>query len=186
MKSAILSLLGTALIGAECMTAVAQTNEVAQTNDVRGQLSAKDFRFAKAAARGGQMEVTLGQLAAQNGQDQSVRDFGTKMVQDHQAANQQLMQLLSQKGASVSTEPGWMGEHMVSHFQGLKGADFDKAYIKDMVKDHEKDIKEFQKEADSGEDADLKNFASKTLPTLQDHLRMANDAQTKLASAAVK
>jgi len=158
----------------------------AQTNDTQGQLSSKDFKFVKAAVQGGKMEVTLGQLATQNAQDPAVRDFGTKMVQDHQAANQELTQIIAQKGATVSDAPGWMDEKMISHLQGLKGTDFDKAYMKHMVSDHKDDIKEFQKEADNGDDADVKNFASKTLPTLQEHLRMAQETQAKLSSSASK
>jgi putative membrane protein len=158
----------------------------AQTNDIQGQLSKTNFKFVKAAVHGGKMEVALGQIAVQNAQDPAVREFASKMVQDHQAANQQLAQLISQKGAAVSDSPGWMDEKMTSHLQGLKGSEFDRAYMKRMVNDHEKTIKEFQKEADDGEDADIKNFASKTLPTLQEHLRMAQDTQAKLGSSASK
>ena len=80
----------------------------------------------------------------------------------------------------------WMDEKMISHLQELKGTEFDTAYMKHMVKDHKEDIAEFQKEAENGDDADIKNFASKTLPTLQEHLRMAQDTQAKLNSTASK
>jgi putative membrane protein len=161
-------------------------NTNSTTSNHRGSLSERDYRFVKEATVGGQMEVTLGQLAQQNAQDQAVRDFGARMVRDHQAADQELAQIISQKNAGVSDEPGMMAAHMIKHLQGLKGTEFDTAYIKHMVAEHKKDIKEFQKEAENGEDADVKNFASKTLPTLQDHLRMAEDAQTKLSSSASK
>src|SRR5690242_8376207 len=64
----------------------------------RGQLSAQDDKSVTDAAQGGMMEVTLGQLATQKATDPAVRDFGQRMVQDHQKADQQLMQLVSQKG----------------------------------------------------------------------------------------
>jgi putative membrane protein len=66
---------------------------------------------------------------------------------------------------------------------GLSGADFDKTYMQAMVKDHQKDINEFQKEANNGSNADLKAFAAQTLPTLQEHLRMAQEAQTTAMSS---
>jgi len=167
-------------------TVIVCSRGIAQTNDLQGQLSSKDFKFVKAAVEGGKMEVTLGQIASQNAQDPAVREFGAKMVQDHQAANQELIQVITQKGATVTGTPGWLDERTISHLQGLKGTEFDKAYMKDMVSDHRDDIKEFQKEADNGDDPDVKNFASKTLATLQEHLRMALDTQAKLSSSASK
>lgn len=180
MKLTFLTLLTMAFLAAGI------SNMNAQTNDNPGQLPAKDFKFVKEAVVAGKMEITLGQAAAQNAQDQAVRDFGAKMVQDHQAASQQLAQIIAQKGATVTDEPGWMDSKIISHLQELKGADFDRSYMKRMVSDHKEVIKEFQKETENGEDADVKNFADKTLPTLQEHLRMAQDTQTKLSSSAAR
>lgn len=143
--------------------------------DDRGQMSNRDFKFLKAAMKGGKMEVMLGQIAVQNAQDSRVRDFGQKMVQDHQAANQKLMDLAARKGVSISDEPGWWDRQMMNHLQKTRGEKFDASYMKAMVKDHEKDVKEFQKEADQGEDADVRNFAGDTLPTLQEHWNMARE-----------
>jgi putative membrane protein len=168
------------------MLAVGSNTTIAQTNDNQGQLSLRDFKFVKSAAQGGRMEVTLGQVAVQNGQDQAVRDFGTKMIQDHAAVNQKLIQLISLKGATVSDAPGWMDEKAISHLQGLKGSEFDRAYMKRMVADHKDTIKEFQKAAANADDADIKAFASNTLPTLQEHLRMAQDTQARLSTSASK
>lgn len=181
MKALFLTGLIVFMLGAGARTADAQT-----TNDNRGSLSEKDFKFVKAADEGGKMEVTLGQVAMQNAQDPSVRDFGSRMVRDHQAADQQLEQIIAQKGASVADEPGMWDEHVIKHLQNLQGSDFDKSYIKRMVSEHKKDIKEFQKEADDGEDGDVKNFASKTLPTLQEHLRLAQEAEAKITASASK
>ena len=108
------------------------------------------------------------------------------MARDHQAADQELSRIISQKSASVSDESGMMDAHMIKHLQNLKGADFDAAYIKHMVRDHKQTIREFQKEADNGDDAVLRNFASKTLTTLREHLRLAQDVESKLSSSALK
>jgi putative membrane protein len=144
----------------------------------RGQLSAGDYKFVTDATHGGMMEVTLGQMAAQKATDPAVRDFGKRMVQDHQKADQQLMQLVSQKGATLPTDT--TGEHkgMVGHLKNLSGADFDKAYMSHMVTDHKKDVKEFQNEAKKAQDPDVRAFASQTLPVLEEHLHLAQTVQS--------
>lgn len=174
------------ILGIFLVACAGEANAQMTNDNSRGTLSEKDFKFVKAAAQGGQAEVILGQIAEQNAQDPSVRDFGLKMASDHQAADQELSRIISQKSASVSDESGMMDAHMIKHLQNLKGADFDTAYIKHMVRDHKQTIREFQKEADNGDDADLRNFASKTLPTLQEHLRQAQDVESKLSSSALK
>lgn len=185
MKSILLPTMAV-LLAIGTVNAFAQTNENqgVTTPNNQGQLSSTDYRFAKDAMRGGAMEVALGQVAAENGQDPSVRSFGNKMVQDHQAANQKLAQVISQKGATVSDTTSWLDKREINHLQGLKGAEFDAAYMKRTVKDHQETIKLFEKQIASGDDADIKSFASKTLPTLQEHLRMALDTQAKLGTSA--
>jgi putative membrane protein len=147
----------------------------------QGQLSAGDYKFVTEAAQGGRMEVELGRLAMQKGLDAAVRDFGKRMVQDHQKANQELTQLAMQKGAALPTALSKKEDDKIEHFKTLSGADFDKAYIKDMVDDHQTDIKEFQKESDKADDTDLKAWVVKTLPVLQEHLKMAQNVEAVVA-----
>jgi len=97
------------------------------------------------------------------------------MVTDHSKANDDLKALSSKKGMTPPSGLDGASQATKDKLSRLNGADFDHAYMQDMVKDHQKDIAEFQKEADHGSDPDVKAFASKTLPTLQDHLRMAQD-----------
>jgi len=107
------------------------------------------------------MEVEWGKLAAQNGQSADVKNFGNRMITDHSKANNELMNLAKEEGVSLpaAKPPGkWKS---------------DKDYINMMVKDHEKAVQLFTTEANEGRDADIKAFASKTLPTLQEHLQMA-------------
>ena len=154
----------------------------ADSDGNRGQLSMRDFKFATDAAQGGQMEVTLGQLAAQKANDPGVRDFGQRMVTDHQKANTELKQIITQKGATLPTDAS-KEEKMVEYLRTLSGMEFDKAYVKHMAKDHKKDVKEFQKQAEKGDDADLKGFAAKTLPILQEHLRLVENLDTTINGA---
>ncbi|HZZ95042.1 MAG TPA: DUF4142 domain-containing protein [Usitatibacter sp.] len=141
------------------------------------QLDHSDRKFLENAAKDGLAEVELGQLASQRAESAEVKQFGQRMVQDHGKANDQLKQLASSKGVDVPTETDKSHQKKMEKLQKLQGAQFDKQYMDDMVKDHKKDVKEFQKEAKSAKDPDVKNFAAQTAPTLQEHLQMAEAAQ---------
>lgn len=132
-----------------------------------------DHAFIMKAAEGGLAEVQLGQLAQQNAQSQDVKDFGQRMVTDHTKANDDLKQVAQQEGITVPTELKGHEKAEYDRLSKLHGDAFDKAYSKLMVTDHKKDVAEFQREANSGSDPQVKSFASQTLPTLQEHLQMA-------------
>jgi putative membrane protein len=148
------------------------------------KLSGMDHKFVMEAAVGGMEEVQLGQLAAQKASDPSVKNFGQHMVDDHSKANSQLMQIASQKGITPPTTLPADKQKDMDKLNGLSGAAFDKAYIDMMVKDHKKDVAEFQKQAKNGKDADLKSFAASTLPTLQDHLKMVQGIQSTMTKTS--
>lgn len=142
------------------------------TSATGGNLSSADRKFVEKAAIGGMTEVKMGQLAQEKGTSQAVKDFGAKMVTDHTKANEELTKVAAAKGVTV---PGTIDQSHRSDIDKLakkSGADFDKAYVKDMVSDHKTDVSDFQKEAKSGKDSDIQAFAGKTLPTLQEHLQM--------------
>jgi putative membrane protein len=151
-------------------------------------LASSDRKFVMEAGMGGMEEVTLGRLATDHAASAEVKQFGQRMVDDHTKAGDQLMQVATQKGITLPTALDAKHQSDVDKLSKLSGADFDRAYMSMMVKDHKKDVKEFQEEANKGQDADVKGFASTTLPTLQDHLRMAEDingrTSAKSASAA--
>jgi len=138
-----------------------------------GNMASQDHNFLMDAAMGGLMEVELGRLAAQQGASDAVKQFGQRMVDDHSKANAELMSLASSKGMTLPTELDEKHRQHVTKLSSLSGAEFDRAYGKMMASDHNKDVSEFEKESTRGTDADLKAFASKTLPTLQEHLQMA-------------
>lgn len=140
-----------------------------------------DHSFAMKAAQGGMAEVELGKLATEKGQNQQVKAFGQRMVDDHTKANDDLKSIAANKSINLPTSLDAKDQSTKDRLSKLSGAEFDKAYMRDMVNDHEKDVAEFRKEADHGQDPDLKAFAHKTLPVLEEHLRMAKEAD-----AAVK
>jgi putative membrane protein len=140
----------------------------------------KDSKFVQEASAGGQMEVRMGQLAVQNGQSQDVKNLGQRLVDDHKKANQELQSLAQKKNISLSSDEHGKHQKMVDKLQGKSGADFDKAFVTMAVKDHKKDIAKFEKCSNDVNDPDLKAFIDKTLPTLREHLKMAQDAARNL------
>ena len=146
-------------------------NNAAPTSGTSNKLplTAADSTFAMEAAAGGMMEVEAGTLAQQNAQSERVKAFGAMMVRDHQAANQELMSLASGRGMTAPTTLPAKHQKMVDGMRNMKGKAFDNHYMAMMVSDHQKDVANYQKQATSGGDAELKAFAAKTLPVLQMH-----------------
>jgi putative membrane protein len=132
-----------------------------------------DAAFVREAATGGLAEVELGRLATQKAQSADVKQFGQRMVDDHSRANDQLKPIAQQKGVQVPTALTGKEKALYDRLSKLSGEAFDRAYMKAMVDDHKKDVDAFRHESTSGKDPDVKQFASQTLPTLEDHLRMA-------------
>ena len=144
--------------------ALAQESSAAKSSS----LSAKDKTFMKKAAKGGTMEVAMGKMATQSAQSDDVKSFGKRMIIDHSKANDELKSIAAKKGVKLpSKEPSekWSS---------------DKAYMDMMVKDHEKDLAEFQEEASTGTDPDVKKFAEDTAKVVQEHLDLAKQTQSKL------
>jgi putative membrane protein len=134
-----------------------------------------DAHFAKEAAQGGMAEVKLGQLAQEKGANDSVKSFGERMVDDHSKAGDKLKEVTSRENIALPTDISAKDQATYDRLSKLDGAAFDRAYARDMVKDHKTDVAAFQKEANTGRDDSLKGFASETLPTLQDHLKQAEE-----------
>lgn len=158
------------------LTAVAVLMAVAlvQAAD-KGKLSDDDHKFVMSAAHGGMLEVQLGEVAEKNASHADVKAFGKHMVTDHSKANDQLKQLAKAKEVVLADKLPKRQQETYDKLSKLTGKEFDKEYMKLMVEDHRRDIEEFEKEAKSGKDADLKAFANNTLPTLRDHLKMAKE-----------
>jgi putative membrane protein len=149
-------------------------------------VAAADKTFVEKAAVGGMAEVQMGKMAQQKGSSDQVKQFGSRMVDDHSKANDELKQIASSKGITLPTDLDAKHKSKMDKMQKLSGAQFDRAYMDDMVADHKEDVADFKKQANSGKDSDLKAFAAKTLPTLEDHLKMAQstDAAVKGSKSA--
>jgi putative membrane protein len=140
-----------------------------------------DTEFAVAAADGGMLEVQLGEVALKNASSPEVKKFAQQMIDDHGKAGTELKELASSKNISL---PGMLSEKNQKKIDDLSkktGKEFDEDYVDFMVKDHKDDIDAFEKEAEKGNDADLKAWASGKLPTLKHHLHMAEQADSILS-----
>jgi len=139
-----------------------------------------DAKFAVTAANGGLLEVQLGKLAKTKATSPQVLEFASMMVDDHSAANKELMDLAGKKVITLPAILDNKTQKEYNDFEKMGKKDFDKAYMDYMVKDHKEDIDEFKKEAENGKDSELKAFANKTIPVLQHHLEMAEKANSAL------
>ncbi len=156
-----------AIIGAISLAGTVEAADTTPTG-TGSSLGEKDKTFMKKAAKGGMMEVAMGQVAEQKAQREDVKSFGKRMVTDHGKANDELKSIASKKGVQLPSK-----EHTARWTS-------DKAYIDMMVKDHEKDLAEFKEEANSGSDPDVKKFADDTAKVIQEHLDLAKETQGKL------
>lgn len=144
------------------------------------KLSMGDAKFVRDAAESSMAEIQLGQMAAQKASNADVKAFGQRMVADHTQATSQLAPIASQKGVTLPTDVSAMHKHAANQLSKLSGAEFDRAFMDQMVMDHQKVVAEFQRVSKGAKDSDVKSFASANLPTMQDHLQMAQQLDAKV------
>jgi putative membrane protein len=179
-------LASAALIGLMAQPALAQDKTTTQERPAAAtqQLAQEDLDFATKAAQGGLKEVRFGELAQQQAMRDEVKQFGQRMVNDHGKANDQLKQIAQNKGLELPQQLSNEDQETYAELQQKSGDDFDRAYTDEMVSDHEEDIDEFLGYVDEGKDPDLTSFAAQTLPTLQEHLRLAQQTEEQVTAAA--
>jgi putative membrane protein len=171
MKMQLLS--GITILSLAGFTAMAQknsANRVTPSNDT----------FMRKAAEGGLAEVELGKLAQTHASSDAVKNFGMRMVNDHTRINAQLNSIAAQENVALPTKLDSKDQAALDRLSMLNGPQFDRVYMANMVRDHRTDIAEFQREANDGTDPAMKQFASSNLPTLEDHLRQAEDTRKQV------
>lgn len=166
----------TAVIAITDSTKVNDSANVANNNIQ--SMNAQDKQFADDAAKGGLMEVMMGDLAQTNASDAKVKELGQMMKNDHSKANDELKSWASTIGYTLPTSLDADKQKKYDDLKAKTGADFDRAYTDLMVSDHKEDIEKFKKETAEGSEAALKAFASKTLPTLEHHLTMSQETKS--------
>jgi len=150
----------------------------------KGELEHEDKqkKFVQKALMSGQMEVRMGELGQQKGQSQDVKNLGQTLVRDHTQANQQLQQIAQSLNVSTTEHEGELAEKHKKHQQHLadlqskSGAEFDKEFVRMAIKGHKKNIAAFEECQSELKDSQLTSFIQQTLPTLRQHLQMAQAA----------
>ena len=160
-------------------TNVGNANSSAASNAV----SSGDRDFMTKAAIGGMEEVELGRMAAQKAASNDVKQFGQRMVDDHSKAGNELKSLAAQKNVTLPTALDQQHQADVDKLSKLSGAAFDREYMGMMVKDHVEDMADFEREAANGADLDVKQWAGRTVPTLRQHLQMAQETAAKVGAS---
>jgi putative membrane protein len=143
----------------------------------------KDTEFAVDVADAGMLEVQLSQLALANASSPQVKQFAQMMVDDHTKTNDELKSIAATENITLPSALSDKGMKVYNNLAEKTGAEFDKDYIDQMVKDHKDAIDKFKKEADDGKDSVLVNWASGKLSTLQHHLQLAESAQETLKNS---
>ena len=167
----------------------AATANAAANADMNGSAMAentvdsKTQEFADEAATGGMMEVALGNMAQEKANSSAVKEFALQMVTDHTQAGDELKALAQEKSIVLPGSMTDKQQRSVDKLSELSGDEFDKEYMKMMVKDHEKDVKTYEKASENVTDTELQDFAAKTLPTLKEHLQHAKDVNDQMRSS---
>ena len=149
-------------------------------NGTQSGVTPQDRSFLQHAAAGGMAEVELGRMAQARAANGEVKAFGERMVSDHGKANETLKQLAERKGVALPSQASAEQRKAAERLDRLSGPDFDLGYMKHMVEDHKADVAAFDKAARSDGDAEVRAFAARTLPTLQDHLQQAQSTYAQL------
>ena len=142
--------------------------------------------FVEDASAKGVAEVEAGKLAEEKGQSQEVKKFAEMMVKDHTAANVKLKAIAQSKKLEVSDDAELLDKAKAMILELRNASSFDRAYANNQVKAHEATIELFEEQAANGEDAELKAFASETLPKLKEHLVHAKELQAATGGDAAK
>lgn len=161
-------------------TAYNSSNTMANAASNTGGTASDDADFMKEAAVGGMAEVEMGKLATTKAASADVKKFGQMMVDDHTKANNDLKALAAKKNLTLPTDLDSSHKATMDDLREQAGADFDKAYVEEMVDDHEEDVAKFEDEAKNAADPEVRAFAQKTLPTLQKHLDAIKSIQAKM------
>ena len=159
----------------DSITVIKNTNPAGDTSVKRGiPAEHGDIQFVIGAASGGETEVMLGNLAKEKALDKRIKNFGAMMVKDHSKLNVKLQALAKAKNIQLPITPLTADQNTIDALKRKTGKDFDKAYVSNMIKDHQTDIKQFEIAAKNCQDPDIKAFARKTLATLRNHLDAIN------------
>lgn len=150
------------------------------TSHASGKLSWSDRHFLSKLSEKNQNEIQIAQLALQKSNNQDVKNYAQTLMQDHTAMGQQLQSLAANTDVKLKTPKASEHDHMYNKLNKQSGTDFDQQFVKEMVSDHKKDIKDFQDRADDSKDPAVKSFVQQQIPKLQHHLQIAQQLEQSI------
>lgn len=156
-----------------------RTDQVGTPQGGAAALSDSDQKFLEKAVEGSLMEIGAARHVQEVGMNAEVKSFASQLYADHTKAHQELQQLASSKGITLPTQMGHKDDDL-KDMTKLAGSKLDKEYAKEMVEDHEKDVKEFRTAAKDVQDPELRLWAQKRVPILEGHLTKAKELKTKI------
>ena len=145
-----------------------------------------DKEFVQKMIMGNHSEIDAGNLAVQKASSDEVKKFGQKMVDDHTMLLNDLTKLADELHIKAPQSASSKDKAMAAKLSAMSGDAFDRAYVKDMVMDHKKDVAEVQKESTSAAIPEVKDAAVKALPVIQTHLEIIQGIQKNMMSASTK
>ena len=150
-------------------------------DELEDATSSTDRKFLQEAAEGGLAEIAAGKLAQERGASEQVKEIGNALVEDHTQANQKLMEIAEGEGIDLPNEIGRKKQKALSKLEQASGEDFDRQFLRQQEKAHRQNIARFEQAAEQSENEAIKQFAADTLPTLQKHLQLIQDASGEAA-----
>lgn len=162
------------------------SNSKTKSDDKMTSSKNADSKFMMMAATSDMNEITLSNQAISKSSNDDVKKFAQMMVDDHTKSSSELKPIAASKNVTLPADADAKHKAAAEKMSSMTGDSFDMAFVKTMVKDHEKAVAMFQKESTDGKDADAKAFAAKTLPVIQSHLDMARSMMTKMSGSDKK
>jgi putative membrane protein len=156
----------------------------ARTDKPNTKKATSDREFVMDAARGSMAEVDLGKVAETKATSAEVKTFAKRMVDDHQKALDRLKTIAQSENITLPTTLNAKEQALKDRLEGLSSGAFDRAYMRAMIADHRHDVAEFKAESTHAKSADVKQYASSTLPTLEDHLKLARSTDKSVMSSS--
>jgi putative membrane protein len=132
-------------------------------------LGEADRDFVEKAAESGHAEVSMGKAAA-GSRNAAIRDFGRRMVEEHGRMNDELAGIARRKGVTPPASPDVGSQAKGAVTSVLPGQAFDTQYVSSQLDDHRETLQLLQRQAQAGQDPDLKAFARKYMPVVQRHI----------------
>ena len=179
---------GAVVIGLAALPAFAgqQPTTSERADRMMAGYKAPDETFVSKVASAGMAEVELGKMAVEKASNAEVKKFAQRMVDDHSKANDELKTLAANKHMTLPDGPGPQHKAMVDRLSNASGAAFDRAYMQMMIADHRQALNDFRLAAKAAKDADVKGWAAKTLPTIEEHVKLAQTTNTAVGTAGIK